>query len=376
MAFVKRSPLGVGLEERRQRGRALRMRVRGLKGQDKLREIGPNTPRTCFSRFRFLFRVKPRESGTARDGVACVFENLVVVRGPESAHEGVDKPRKETQRPSEKPNRALDRTPAGEPSDRLLGNRVEDRPRDFALRNAGVQKCHDVGLCKDPAARGHRVTLRGGARKGVKPRRIRFQKRRHLVDKGPGSARAGFVHAKFDAVREEEKLRVFAPEFDRAVELRRALLEVECVRHHLLHEGRLERLRKAERTRAREENPNGIRSARLFDELRDDREERTSHVALMPHVRACERLPLCVEKHVLDGSGSEIDAKREHLSSQAEMQKPFSGRFMCSFFGAPPNDVTRMRRNASHGKMSDKGFGRIVGKSSEFIVVREMRPIA
>ena len=310
------------------------MRVRGLKGQDELGEIRQDAPRAGLSRFRFRFRVEPRESRAARDGVAGVFENLIVVRGPETTHEGVNQPRKKAQRPAEKPDRAFDRTPAGKPSDRLLGNRIEDRPRDFAFRNARVQERHDVGLCKDPATRRHRVALRGGARQGVKARRIRFKERRHLVDKGSGPARAGFVHAEFNAVREEEKLRVFASEFDRTVELRRALLEVEGVRDHLLHEGRVKRLREPKRARAREENPHGFRSARLFDELRDDGEERSSHVALMPHVRACERLPLCVEQHVLDCSGSEIDAKREHFSSKAEIQKNLLGSFYVFFFGS------------------------------------------
>ena len=69
----------------------------------------------------------------------------------------------------------------------------------------------------------------------IEPDGVSVQKRSHLINKGSGAARAGFVHAKFNALCEVNDFGVFAAQFHGNIQQRIIFMQVRPGCHHFLH---------------------------------------------------------------------------------------------------------------------------------------------
>ena len=234
-------------------------------------------------------------------------------RSLELTHEALAKPLEKGEGTAQEHDFSADRTPAGEARDRLFRHGVEDASCGFRAGNARIEERDEVGLCEDPAARGDRVRRGGREREFVKACGVGRKKRRHLVDEGPGAARAGLVHAQFQSVREVEELCVFAAEFDRDVRVGKTFGKEGRARRHFLQEGDAEGFAQGECARAAQDRPHGT-VGKAPVEFRKERSNGLDQVALMAAVVARKEFSLVVKQHVLDGGGSEVKSQKHGFS--------------------------------------------------------------
>ena len=105
------------------------------------------------------------------------------------------------------------------------------------MRGALVDQWLDIRFREDTAARGDGVKL--GVRFGqrIESRSIGVEQRRHLVDEGTGSARAGSVHSLFGGGVQIGEFCVFTAQFDNDVDFWVESLSGFRSRDNFLNEG-------------------------------------------------------------------------------------------------------------------------------------------
>ena len=118
------------------------------------------------------------------------------------------------QRAAEEHDVSADGATAGKTCNGLGCNRAEDRGREILMSGALIDQWLDIRFREDTAARGDRVELSVRFGQRVQSRGVGVEKRRHLVDEGSGSARAGSVHALFGGGVQVGEFGVFTTQFD------------------------------------------------------------------------------------------------------------------------------------------------------------------
>ena len=236
MAFIKLAPLGLIGKERRH----IRFVFwRQLRCFERVHEFEKRRARRASADLAaFVEAGLGRAPGDGKVRILKLKEFVAIAL--QFALEGFAQLRKKRERPAEKADAAAHGASAGKTANRLLGDGVKDRARNFAFGNARIQKRHDVRFGENAAAGGDGVRERRACGKRIEASGIRIEKACHLVDEGARAACAGFVHAQLDAVREIEKLGVFAAELNGNVEVGRMRAQIDGGGEHFLHEGRAE----------------------------------------------------------------------------------------------------------------------------------------
>ena len=131
---------------------------------------------------------------------------------------GLAKLREEVQRAAKEHDVSADGATAGKAGNGLGCDRAEDRGREVLVRGTLVDQWLDIRFREDTTARGDGVKL--GVRFGqrIESRSIGVEQRRHLVDEGSGSTRAGSVHSLFGGGVKVGELGIFAAQFDNDVD--------------------------------------------------------------------------------------------------------------------------------------------------------------
>ncbi len=163
--------------------------------------------------------------------------------------------RQKVQGAAQKGDLAPDGAATGQPADGLIDDGLNDGGGEVFAGRALVEQGHHVRLGEDAAARGDGVDGGGAGGQLIEPGGVGVQKGGHLIDEGPGPARAGFVHAQVHALAEIEDFGVLAAEFHGDIGLRGERGKGPRCGDHLLHEGQAEDFRKPERGRAGDGSP-------------------------------------------------------------------------------------------------------------------------
>ena len=139
------------------------------------------------------------------------------------------------ERTAEKGDVAADGLAAGETADRLVDDRLKHRSRQILPPRAVVDQRLDIAFGKYAAARGNGVQLGIPGGECVETGSVGFQKRRHLVDKRAGAARADTVHPLLQSAGEIEDLRILAAQFNGDIRLRGERTQRDRLGGDLLH---------------------------------------------------------------------------------------------------------------------------------------------
>ena len=122
------------------------------------------------------------------------------------------------QRSAQEHDVSADGATAGQSCNGLGCDRAEDRGRKVLVRGALVDQWLDIRFREDTAARGDRVELSVRFSQRIESRSIGVEQRRHLVDEGAGSTRAGSVHSLFGGGVQIGEFCVFTAQFDNDVD--------------------------------------------------------------------------------------------------------------------------------------------------------------
>lgn len=121
----------------------------------------------------------------------------------EGIHEALAQGGQKGQRAAEKGDLAPDFPPAGQTADHLIHNSLKNGGGNIFLGASLVEQGQNVGFGEYAAAGGDGIKLMMVDGQSVEALRVGIEKGRHLIDEGPGAARAGFVHALFHSAGEE-----------------------------------------------------------------------------------------------------------------------------------------------------------------------------
>ena len=92
-------------------------------------------------------------------------------------------------------------------------------------------------------------------RQVIQPCRVRFEQRRHLVDKRPRAARTHAVHALLHAAGEIDDFRILTAQLNGHIRARCGSFQRLGNGHDLLLEGHVQRVRQRQRARTRHAYP-------------------------------------------------------------------------------------------------------------------------
>ena len=209
------------------------------------------------------------------------------------------------ERPAQERHVAADGTPAGQAADGLHDHGLQHAGGDVVLLGPLVEQGLHVGFGEDAAAAGDGVDDGMATGHLVEPGSIGVEQRRHLVDEGPGAARASAVHALLDAAVEIDDLRVLAAELDSHVGARNQALDGGLVGNHLLHEGDLQPLREQQSAAAGDVD-GGRHVPHLGERLVDNGDDGGTHVGMMTPIHCEERLVRRIQHQKLHRRGPHV----------------------------------------------------------------------
>ena len=152
----------------------------------------------------------------------------------------------EMERTAEKGDVAADGLAAGKTADRLVDDRLKHRSRQILPPRAVVDQRLNITFGKYAAARGNGIQMGISGGKCVETGSVGFQKRRHLVDKRAGAARADTVHPLLQPAGEIEDLRILAAQFNGDIRLRGERAQRDRLGGDLLHKADAELFGKAD----------------------------------------------------------------------------------------------------------------------------------
>ena len=173
------------------------------------------------------------------------------LRQAQGTDEGCAQLRQEVQRPAQKGHMPANGLAAGQAGDGLVHHRLENGRGQILPGRAFVDQRLNVALSKHAAPGGNGVDFLVAGGQVVQPGGVGFQQGGHLVDEGARAAGADAVHALLHAAAEIKDFRVLAAQLDGHVRLGSLRLEGGGHRHHLLHEGRPQRVGQGQRAGAR-----------------------------------------------------------------------------------------------------------------------------
>ena len=283
---------------REQRRQALDLKGHGDALRQPVDQL-PDRPRR-----RVRFRLQRRPHGGEQVGVVGVHD--VFRRQLQCADKGLFQLRQEVQRPAQKGHAAPDGLAAGKARDGLVHHRLKDGGGQIGTGRALVDEGLDVGLGEHAAPGGDGIQLLVVRRRVVKALGVGLQQGGHLVDEGAGAAGAHAVHPLLKAAGEIDDLGILAAQFDGHIRPGIALLQRRGYRHHLLHEGNVQRPAQIDGAGAGDGGAEGAVAQHLAG-LTQQRRQRLLGVGLMAAVIAVENVVVVVQYHQLDGGRANVD---------------------------------------------------------------------
>ncbi len=152
---------------------------------------------------------------------------------------------------------------------------------------------------------------------GVKPLRIGIKEGRHLIDEGPGAARAGFIHALFHTAGEKGDLGVFPAQFNGDVGIRDHAPDTGGRGDNLLDEGQIHFLRQRYGARSgKREREKRLSSFRFSGTVRGQGHgvqgfgqhmgNRCAHIGKVALITGINRFGIRIENDYFNGGGTYI----------------------------------------------------------------------
>ena len=236
----------------------------------------------------------------------------------------------EGQRPAQVHHLALNLPALGQARDGLVHHGGEDALGDVVFLGALVQKRLDVGLGEHAAPGGDAVGALALPGDGVQLLGGDGKQCGHLVDKGPGAAGAGAVHAHLHRAGQEQDFCVLAPQLNDHVGVGDVFLHSGAGGVHLLHKGDVQVLCQAHARRAGHAQAGPLCLGELLLDAGEHAGGLLGNLGEVPLVFLVDGLVLPVVDHTFQGGGAHVQT-----DFHSSFYHPFQSRgsFSCDGWG-------------------------------------------
>jgi len=169
-----------------------------------------------------------REAAVFREPGVCLIE-------PERLSKSAAQSPAVIERTAQKHHVSFYSAPLRKPCDRLVDDCLVNARGNILLARSLIEQRLQIGFCKHAAARRDGIDPLATQAQFIKLAGRHAQKRRHLVDKRTGSARAAAVHAFVHAAAEEDNLRILAAKLNHHIGIWRKPTDRFSGGEHFLH---------------------------------------------------------------------------------------------------------------------------------------------